>query len=149
MGCNKFKVEGYCKTCKTSLIGKCYTKPIATESVTFFIQTKDSRGIPHTVNNKRRLAGIERKQVKEQLLYMNPKQFRREQVREHMKHGDCEPSFLQPLPVLHKAAHEARYEQLGIEPRSKLFDSLAKLKTSAEMNKFIKAIGYDKFFVMY
>lgn len=141
------KITGYCRTCNANLIINCFDKPIDVEPVTFIVETLNSRGIPHLT--KRRLAGEERKIIKEELEHKKPKQWRREQASKHMKLGDPEPSFLYGPGAIRKASHEVKYEKLGLKPGVKLFDSLENLKKNVEFNSYFRGIGLDKFYLMY
>lgn len=92
---------------------KCYSRPLPDCPITFSITPKDSRGIPH--DEKRRLAGVRREKVKEELKHKKPKNWRRDEALKRMNYGDCEPSTAYNLRVLQKASQQAKYEESGLK----------------------------------
>lgn len=141
------KIEGFCAECEATLEIKCYDKPVISESVTFNVKIKNFRGIPH--KKKRRLAGPYRDIVKAQLKNIKPKQWQRDLAAAITNFGDREPPFMYSLEVLQKAAQQIKNEELGIKPGIKLFDSLSLIKQQQDFRKFIRDIGYDKFYVTF
>lgn len=64
--------------------------------------------------------------------------------------NDCESPFLYKLGTLQKVRQQGKYERLGIKSKSDIFTSLECLKHEDPVcGKYIKKIGYDKFFVTY
>ncbi|OXU18808.1 hypothetical protein TSAR_005678 [Trichomalopsis sarcophagae] len=125
------RIDGHCKTCDAKLKVTCDEKPsVNDESITFTVETTNSRGIPHA--EKRRLAGPHRKKIKEQLKNKKPKQWQRDVAATDMEHGHCEPPYLYKLPVLQKASQQQQNEALGIIPGTTVFDSLSKIKQDSD-----------------
>jgi len=142
------KIRGYCKECKNQLVGRCLKYPVDdNDDVIFYICTLDTRGIIH--KSKRRLAGSERKRIKEQLQCQNAVQWRRENAKEIMNYGDEEPAHLYNLNVLRKARQEAKDNKLGLKSSINLFDSILNLKNDVEFHMSIRDIGFDKFHVFF
>lgn len=143
------RIDGYCRdpNCNSKITIVCVDKPTLGESITFNVNTTNTKGVPHTAKN--RFQGSERTEVLEELRHKKPKQWRRDKAVEMMDHGDCEPPFLYNFPSLQKASQEMKTRDLGIKKGSSLFESLSEMKKCVEFNKFIRNIGYDKFYVTY
>lgn len=138
---------GYCSDCKAPIEIYCRRKPNDDEIVSFKIETIDMRGVPHTKKN--RLQGKERESVQEELKHKKPKQWRLDKAGEMMDYGDPEPPILYNSPTLSAARQAIKNKSLGIQKGSSLFDSLAAFKRSILGHKFVKNIGFDKFFLTY
>lgn len=132
---------------------QCYTfinityivKPSTDSPVTFSVTTKDSSKVPHT--KKIRLQRAERQGVMKSITNEAPKQYRRKLINKCMKFGDSEPPFLYNVRGLRKARQDAQNEKLGINKKEKVFDNIAKIRKDIQYNKFIRNIGFDKFFI--
>lgn len=104
----------------------------------------------YPIQKKRRLAGPEREKVKECLESKKPREWKRDEVEREMEYGDPEPPFLYSQEVIQKASHEVKYEKLGLIPGENIFDSFQRLKEGdCQLNKYMRGIGFDKFYVMY
>ena len=87
--------------------------------------------------------------VEQELLYKLPKQWKRDNAKLKMEHGDLEPASLYNLKQLQRARQDAKCKQLGLLPHQDLFDSLSQMKNNPEFNKFIKDMGFNRFFILY
>lgn len=81
---------------------------------------------------------------------ITPRTWRLNEVDKQMNMNDCESSFLYNLGTLQKANQQGKHERLGILSKIDVFTSLERLKNEDPVcSKYIKKIGYDKFFVSY
>lgn len=138
------KIEGHCTGCKSKIKLICEEKPTEVVPAKFTVNTIDSKHIPHY--KKIRLQKVAKSVVEKELLHIKPKQWRRDEATKKMLHGDPEPPHLYKLSQLQNARQDGKNKELGIEPRSKLFDSLTNLQNNVEFNRFVKDIGYNTFF---
>lgn len=136
--------QGICSECNSLLSVLLVIEPtegdvhieVCAENVKF--------GVAH--NKCRRLAGPKRIKVKEQLLNVLPRNWRRKEANKLMDIVDPNPPHLYKFPSLQKARMDAKNKELGIlkEP---LLESLNRIKSNHHHGPNIREIGYNSFFV--
>ncbi|KAL7298739.1 hypothetical protein TKK_0008490 [Trichogramma kaykai] len=140
-------IDGYCSVCPATFNITCYEKPNQGAGVNLFVELTGIKNIYH--NKKRHLKGPERERVKEELRNQKPKSWRRDEIGKNMKFGDSEPPHLYSLSQLQQARREIKNQDLGINVKLNVFDSLEELKKNSDMAKFIRNIGFSPFHIMY
>lgn len=133
------KIEGACVECKADInINGPLPNSANPQNYVLDVVTRNTIGISHI--KKRKLVGEKRNIIKNELKIEKPKEWRMRQAALTMKYGDIESPFLYDLRSLQKARQEIKNDELGIDNRSSLFESLSNIKRIPKYNKYIREI---------